>query len=169
MNKKWYVAIFVFAFTFGLSAFGFADTVGNNGTCADSAADGYEICHAKLHVGDNKSGGRDDYDFHWVVSWDAVDYNTAHFSQGNYYSSGVDSKNDDYISSVKFTGSTTTKFYNCSPNKLRTMTSGAPCFDYYGTSINENSSTSSIHGVVTIYDPENVGYYHLSAYFKPTK
>lgn len=168
MKKKWYLAIFVFAFTFSLSAFGFADTVNNNGSCADSVTDGYELCHVNFHVGDNKSGGYDDYDFDWVVSWDAVDYNTAHFSQGNYYASGVASGNDDYISSVEFTGSTTTKFYNCSPDKLRSMTSGVPCFDYYGKSINENSSTSNIKGTVRIYDPENVRYFNVSAYFKPT-
>jgi hypothetical protein len=169
MNKKWFLAIFVFAFTFSFSAFGFADTIGNNGTCSDSAADGYEICYASLHVGDGVSGGRDDYDFHWNTTWGATDSNSANFSQGNYYASGVDSSNDDYISNVTFSGSTSATFYNCVPRKLRSMTSTTACFDYYNKSLNEGGPyPDKIHAEVDIYDPENVGYYHLSVNFAPT-
>jgi hypothetical protein len=164
MNKKWFAGIFVSAFIFTFTGMGFADSIGDGGTCADSAGDGYEWCTARLHIGDNQSGGRDDYDFYWETYWKATDYNTAYFDYYYYTQTGMDSGNDDLYGLHAFYSSSGEKrVYSCTGYYVR-----SGCSADYHFSLSEAGSTGLIYAETVIEDMENGGSRQLMIAFKPT-
>lgn len=161
--KKWLIGMFVLALSLGFS--GIVSARSESTPCNASPLNGYySKCPITLHVGDDKPGGLDDYDFVWETTWLANDYNTAYFKVGTFKATGVESGNQDYIYSHKFTHAGGTNFYNsyCTGKKVYNMN----CNLDYLTYLDEKSSSNSVDGNVVIYDPETRIYHVATVYFK---
>lgn len=154
--KKWLVGIFVTAFILSLSSIVLADSVRDGGTCSDHTSDGYEICTVTYHVGDNKDGGRDDYDLTWKINWKARTGSTVYIDYMNFKASGVDSGNGDYL---VYEASSDGK---CGGKRLNSLGSNG-CTEqwdnwYYGNPLEQDRA---------IVDPENGNFYYPNVFLNP--
>jgi hypothetical protein len=163
MMRKWLVGLFVFAFSLSFSGMVFAFS--NSITCNAYVIQGPTPCKITLHVGDNKLGGLDDYDFVWYTNWEARDYDTAYFYEGSFKATGVEYGNQDYVYSHKFNHAGGTSFYNsyCTGKKVYNM----DCALKYNSFLDEISyPTYAVDANVVIYDPETRLYHTATVYFK---
>jgi hypothetical protein len=156
MMRKWLIGVFVFAFSLGFSGMVFAFS--KSESChAYSQYNVWKYCTVKLHVGDNKAGGLDDYDFTWQTVWHAVDSNTIKFSKGYFTATDVESGNKDYI----YSHSIGTKYIAMYNTKLI----GLNYSKNYGFTQDDTLGYGFVAGNVTIYDPETKIYHVAREYF----